>query len=46
MRHEHLARSLVEQMQVAQTPSGSDGIFHGTPEAFDRIKMMTAMGRQ
>jgi hypothetical protein len=44
MCDEHLASPLVELMQVTQTPSGSAGIFHGTPEAFDRIEMMAAMG--
>jgi hypothetical protein len=35
--HEHLASALVELVEIAQTPSRSDGVFHRPPKAFDVI---------
>ena len=43
MRHEHLACALIELMQITQTPSRSDGVFHRPPEAFDRIEVVTTV---
>jgi len=37
MHHEHLTCALIELMQITQTSSRSDGVFHGPPEAFDVI---------
>jgi hypothetical protein len=37
MGHEHLARALVELMQIGTTPSGPDRVLHHAPEAFDVI---------
>jgi hypothetical protein len=41
--HEHLASALVELVEIAQTPSRSDGVFHRPPKAFHGIEMMTAV---
>jgi hypothetical protein len=46
MRHEHSARSLVKLMQVRKTPSGADGVLHDAPEAFNRIEVVTTVGRE
>jgi hypothetical protein len=32
--------SLVKLMKIAQTPSGSNRVFHRSPEAFHGIEMM------
>jgi hypothetical protein len=32
--------SLVKLMKIAQTPSGSNHVFHRSPEAFHGIEMM------
>jgi hypothetical protein len=45
MCHEHVASALVQPLQLADTPSRTDGIFHGAPEAFDGIEMVATMGR-
>jgi hypothetical protein len=45
LHHEHLACSLVELMQITQPPPDSNGVFHHTPEAFDRVEVMSAVGR-
>ena len=44
MRHEYLTRSLVELMQVRKTSSGTDGVLHHPPEAFDGVEVMSAVG--
>jgi hypothetical protein len=44
MRHEHAARALVKLMQIGQTSSGTDPIFHHAPEAFDGMKVVSAPG--
>jgi hypothetical protein len=31
MRHEHLAGSLIELMQIAHTPARAGGVFHRPP---------------
>jgi hypothetical protein len=46
MRHEHSARSLVKLMQIRKTPSGADGVLHYAPEAFNRIEVVTTVGRE
>ena len=45
MRREHLTCALIELMQITHTPSRSNGVFHRPPEAFYRIKVVTAVGR-
>src|SRR6266446_5519796 len=45
MRHEHLTCALIELMQITQTPSRSDGVFHRPPEAFYGIEVVTTVGR-
>ena len=45
MRHEHLTCTFIELMQITQTPSRSDGVFHRPPEAFDGIEVVTTVGR-
>jgi hypothetical protein len=40
MGYEHLARALIELMQIGKTPSGADPVLHHTPEAFNRIEVM------
>jgi hypothetical protein len=44
MRHEHLACALVEQREIAKTPSGADGALHDPPEAFERVEVVPTMG--
>ena len=44
MRHEHVAGTLVELMQIGKPSSGPDGILHHPPEAFDRVEVVPAMG--
>ncbi len=46
MSHEYAARALVELMQVGKTPAGTDPVFHHAPEAFNRIEVVAAPGRQ
>ncbi len=45
MRHEHLTCALIELMQITQTSSRSDGVFHRPPEAFDGIEVVPTVGR-
>ena len=45
MSHEHAARSLVELMQIGETPSGPNPVLHHAPEAFNRIEVVAAPGR-
>src|SRR5262245_11541741 len=37
MRHEHVAGTLVERREIAQTPPRSNAVLHHAPEAFDVI---------
>ena len=46
MRHEHAARAVVELMQIGKTPSGADPVLQHTPEAFNRVEVVTAVGRE
>ena len=46
MSHEYLARALVELMQIGKTPSRSNAVLHHAPEAFNRIEVVTTVGRQ
>jgi hypothetical protein len=46
MCHEYLACPLVELLKMAKTSSGSDGVLHHPPEAFDGVEVMAAVGRQ
>ena len=45
MRHEHLTCPLIELMQITQTPSRANDVFHRPPEAFDGVEMMPTVGR-
>ena len=44
MRHEHLARALVELMQIGKAPPGANPVLHHPPEALDGVEMVTTMG--
>ena len=46
MSHEHVARALIELMQIGKTPSGTDPVLHHAPETFHRIEVVAAMRRQ
>ena len=46
MGHAHLARAVVELLQIRKTPSGAHRVLHGAPEAFDGIEVMATMGRE
>src|SRR4030095_8684587 len=46
MRHEHLAGSPVELLERAETAPCPNGGLHHPPEAFDRVKVMAAVGGQ
>ena len=46
MFHEDATRAVVELMQIGKTPSGADPILQHAPEAFNRIEVMTTVGRQ
>jgi hypothetical protein len=46
MGYKHLACTLVERREIAQTSSGANGLLHHPPEAFDRVEMVATMGRQ
>ena len=45
MGHEHLACAVREPMQIRDTPSGADRVFHHPPEAFDGVEVVPTMGR-
>ena len=45
MRHESLARAVVELMQIRKTSSGPNRVLQHAPEAFDGIEVMATMGR-
>ena len=40
MVHEHVARAVVELMQIRKTSSGADRVLHDPPEAFDRVEVV------
>ena len=44
LHHEHLARALVELMQIGKAPSGANPVLHHTPEAFNGIQVVTTVG--
>jgi hypothetical protein len=46
MRHKHVAGTLVERREIAQTSSRANGVLHHPPEAFDRVEVMSAGGWQ
>ena len=46
MSHEYSTRALVELMQIGKTPSGADPVLQHAPEAFNRIEVVTTVGRQ
>lgn len=46
IRHKSLACALIELLKMAKTPSGSDGVLHHLPEAFDGVAVLSAVGRQ
>ena len=46
MIREYSTRALIELMQIGKTPSGTDPVFHHTPEAFNRIEVGATMRRQ
>ena len=41
---EYLAGALVELVEIAQTPSRPNGIFHRPPKAFHGVEMVAAVG--
>jgi hypothetical protein len=45
MRHEHLAGALVELKEMVKTSPRANRVLHRTPEAFDRIEVMSAVRR-
>jgi hypothetical protein len=45
MRHEYPACALVEQMEIGKTPSGTDGVLHDPPEAFNGGEVVPTMSR-
>ena len=45
-RHEHAARAVVELRQSGKTPSGPDPVLQHAPEAFNRMQVVTTVGRQ
>src|SRR5919201_5814403 len=46
MLREHATCALIELMQIGKTPSSADPVLHHTPEAFNRIEVVSAMRRQ
>ena len=46
MRREPLTGALIELRQITHLPSRSHGVLHRPPEAFYRIEVVTAVGRQ
>jgi hypothetical protein len=42
--HEHLARALVQPLQIADTPSRPNGVLHHAPKALDGIEVVSTMG--
>ena len=46
MFHEDSTRAVVELMQIGKTPSGAHPILQHAPEAFNRIEVVTTVGRQ
>ena len=43
--HEHLSGSLVKLVEIAQTPSRANGVFHRPPKAFHGVKMVAPVSR-
>jgi hypothetical protein len=46
MIREYSTCALVELMQIGKTPSGADPVLQHAPEAFNRIEVVTTVGRQ
>jgi hypothetical protein len=46
MSHEYSTRAVVELMQIGKTPSGAAPVLQHAPEAFNRIEVVTTVGRQ
>ena len=44
LRHEYLAGSPGKLMEGAETAPRSNRVLHHTPEAFDRVEVMAAVG--
>ena len=44
MGHEHVACALIELLEVGKTPSGTDGVLHHAPKAFNGIEVVPTMG--
>jgi len=45
MCHQHPPGALVELQQIGETASGTDGVLHDPPEAFDGIEVVATMSR-
>jgi hypothetical protein len=46
MVHEHVARALVELMEIGKTPSGADSVLHHAPKTFKGIEVVATTGWQ
>ena len=46
MHHKHLAGTLVERREIAQTSCRAHGVLHHPPEACDRVAVRSAVGWQ
>jgi hypothetical protein len=44
MSYQHLACAPIKLLEVAQTASGPNRVFHPTPKAFDRVEVGPTMG--
>jgi hypothetical protein len=45
MGPKHLARAVVELMQIRQTSSGTARVRHHAPKTFDGVEVVPTMGR-
>jgi hypothetical protein len=45
MGHEHLARAVVELLQIRKTSSGTDRVLHHAPKTFDGVEGVPTVGR-
>ena len=45
MCHEYLTGTLVELKEIMKTASGSNGVLHHAPEAFDGVEVVPTMDR-
>jgi hypothetical protein len=46
MCHEPLTCSLIQQVKIGKTPSGSDSVLHGPPETFNGVAVVPTAGEQ